>query len=92
MAEDDQDLTIVLLRRMFPEFDSIIHSAFSKDPVFREMAGEYHECIEQEKIYRETGNKSDLYTETINELKEELLAYLNSLKSDKYNINNKQEN
>lgn len=91
MAEDDQDLTIVLLRRMFPEFESVIHSAFGKDPVFRDIAGEYHECIKQEKIYRETGNKSDLYTETINELKEELLAYLNSLKSDKYSIDDKQE-
>jgi hypothetical protein len=39
---------------------------------------EIRECIEkQEMIYQETGKRSGSYTDTINELKEELLVYLN---------------
>ena len=81
-----QDQTVLLLKRTFPAFESVIEPSFSKDPFFRDMATEYHECLRQEVIHKERGRQSDLYKDTIHELKEELFAYLSSLKSEKLNI------
>ena len=77
MVANEQYLTQSLLKEMFPEFENKIDLLYGQDPVFREIAGEYYECIQrQEMIIEKTGKKSDLYSDTIKELKEELLGYL----------------
>ena len=62
---------------MFPQLEYELEKIYWKDAVFREVAREYMECInKQEKILEKTGKKSDVYTDTILELKLELLSYL----------------
>lgn len=93
MTENDQELTLSLLKTIFTEFKNSLDHIYKYDSVFREIAADYKECIDKhESIFKEKGEWSDLFTETINELKEELLAYLNSIKSDNFNIDEKQEN
>lgn len=92
MKDKEQERTLSLLKRMFPAFKGIIGPSFSQDPIFREIAREYHECIDQVIACKETGDATELYMETINELKEELMAYLNSLKSDSLDKGEKLEN
>ena len=76
-----------LLKTMFPKFEYELEKIYWKDAVFREVAREYMECInKQEKILEKTGKKSDVYTDTIIELKLELLSYL-----DKTDSNNKDQ-
>ena len=77
MSKDKNYLTLSLLKSEFPDFKNSLDHIYDRDPVFREIAAEYKECIDKnESIYKETGKWSDLFTETINELKEELLNYL----------------
>jgi len=83
MADKDQHLTLLWLQTMFPELDYKINLIYSKDPVFREIAYEYFECIRQEKIRQESGRNTDFFEETIRELKEELMGHLNEMKPDK---------
>ena len=78
MQENEQYRTIRLLKTIFPGFEDMLEQLYRQDPVFREIAMEIWECIEkQEMIYQETGKRPGSYTDTINELKEELLVYLN---------------
>ena len=77
MAEDRRYKILSLLKTEFPGFEIRLDQIYWKDPVFRQIAREYHECIKQEAITQEKGRKSEFYTETINELSEELLSYLN---------------
>jgi hypothetical protein len=89
MQENEQYRTIRLLKTIFPGFEDMLEQLYWQDPVFREIAMEIRECIEkQEMIYQETGKRSGSYTETINELEEELLVYL---KDDKYSIQSNDE-
>lgn len=77
MSEQKNYLTLSLLKDKFPDFENRLDQIYNHDSVFREIAAEYKECIDkQELIYKETGEWSDLFTETINELKEEILNYL----------------
>lgn len=77
MSEDKNNLTLSLLKDKFPDFKNSLDYIYNHDSVFREIAAEYKECIDKnESIYKETGKWSDLFTETINELKEELITYL----------------
>ena len=76
-----------VLKDMFPQLEYELEKIYWKDAVFREVAREYMECInKQEKILEKTGKKSDVYTDTIIELKLELLSYL-----DKTDSNNKDQ-
>jgi hypothetical protein len=76
-----------VLKDMFPQLEYELEKIYWKDAVFREVAREYMECInKQEKILEKTGKKSDVYTDTILELKLELLSYL-----DKTDSNNKDQ-
>ena len=89
MKEKDQYQTVSLLRKMFPEFEDRLEHLYRQDPVFREIAMEIRECSDkQEMIYKETGRRPDSYTDTINELKEELLVYLINKKSSNHTIDN----
>ena len=72
-----------VLKDMFPQLEYELEKIYWKDAVFREVAREYMECInKQEKILEKTGKKSDVYTDTILELKLELLSYLDKSDSD----------
>jgi len=72
-----------LLKAMFPHFEYELEKIYWKDPVFREIAREYIECInKQEMLLKKTGTKLDVYTDTIYELKLELLSYLDKSDSD----------
>ena len=89
MKEKDQNQTVLLLTKMFPEFGGRLEQLYRQDPVFREIALEIRECNDKlETIYRETGKRSSSYKDTIDELKHELLAYLNDQKSNNYTIDN----
>ena len=92
MKDNEQERALSLLRRMFPAFEGIIDPSFRHDRIFREIASEYHECIEQVNACKETDDATELYMETINELKEELMAYLIGLKSNSLNMDEKLEN
>jgi hypothetical protein len=73
-----------LLKAMFPKFEYELEKIYWKDAVFREIAREYIECInKQEMLLEETGTKLDVYTDTISELKLELLSYLDKADSNK---------
>jgi uncharacterized protein YdcH (DUF465 family) len=76
MTAKVQEQTLSLLKMKFAEYEKEVESLYRDHPVFREIADEYHECIIQERICRESGRKPDLYRETIEELKYELLSYL----------------
>ena len=77
-----------MLKTMFPQFEYELEKIYWKDAVFREVAREYMECLnKQEKILEKTGKKSDVYTDTIGELKLELFSYLD--KSDSNNNDQK---
>jgi hypothetical protein len=76
-----------ILKTMFPQFEYELEKIYWKNAVFREIAREYIECInKQELIIEKTGKKSEVYTDTICELKLELLSYL-----DKTDSNNKDQ-
>lgn len=80
MVETTSDPTLSLLKTIFPNFVEGLCQLYHKDPVFRDIATEYKECRDkQEAIFKETGRSSELFDETMNELKEELITYLTSI-------------
>lgn len=82
MNENGPHPTLFFLKTMFPGFEDQLDRIYGQDPVFREIAGELLECIQkQELICKETGKASILYTDTISELKDELLGYLQNMTS-----------
>jgi hypothetical protein len=82
MKEKDQTQTVSMLRKIFPEYENKLEQIYLQDSVFREIAAEIRECTEkQEMLYQETGKRSRSFTDTIEELKDELLTYLNNKKS-----------
>jgi uncharacterized protein YdcH (DUF465 family) len=89
MIEKDQDQTFSMLRKIFPEYENRLEQIYLQDSVFREIAAEIRECTEkQEMIYQKTGKRSCSYTDTIEELKDELLAFLDNQKSSNHTIDN----
>lgn len=82
MTELDQDRTLSLLISSYPEYAHRTRIVFDNNSVFREIANEYHECIEQEKSGRISARALEVYRETREELEEELMGYLMGLKSD----------
>ena len=87
MVENNKEQTLLLLKKSFPEFEKKLDVIYKQDPLFREIAREYYEIVKKmEMNYLKTGIKFDYYLDTINELKEELLDYLNDLKSNNYII------
>ena len=78
MTEDKQYQILSLLMTEFPGFEQRLDHIYWHDPLFRQIAREYHECIRKQE--REIDASSKLYvsyTDTIRELKEELLEHLN---------------
>lgn|GEM_PF-6982858 len=89
MKEKDQTRTVSMLRKIFPEYETRLEQIYLQDSVFREIAAEIRECTEkQEMLYQETGKRSRSYTDTIEELKDELLTYLDNQKSSNHAIDN----
>jgi len=82
MVENEKEQALILLKKSFPEFEQKLDVIYQQDPLFKEIAREYYEVVKKmEMNYFETGKKFDFYADTMNELKEELLDYLNDLKS-----------
>ena len=78
-----------MLKKMFPEYEDRLEQLYMQDSIFQEIASEIRECTEkQEMLYLETGKRSGSYTDTIEELKDELLSYLDYKKSSNHNIDN----
>jgi len=71
-----------MLIRKYPEYTHRIRLAYSTSALFREIANEYCECMEQEKAHRSPAEVHKAYKETLDELNEEIRAYLMGLKSD----------
>ena len=78
MVEDTRYEILSLLKTEFPGVEVSLDQIYWQDPLFRQIAREYHECIRKQE--REIDASSKLYvsyTDTIRELKEELLEHLN---------------
>jgi hypothetical protein len=83
MNTNDDEQIMKLLKESFPGFAEKLGLIYQSDPLFREIAGEYFEVVKKMKmIYFGTGKKIPSYTDTINELQEELAEYLNGLRTD----------
>jgi len=82
MTVKEQDLTLSTLIQKYPEYTHQIRLAYSASALFREIANEYAECLEQEKAHRSSAEVHKVYKETLDELNEEIRAYLMGLKSD----------
>lgn len=66
-----------LLKARFPQFEYELEKIYWKDAAFREIVREYIECVNKhEMLLEKTGTKLNAYTDTIRELKLELLSYL----------------
>ena len=72
-----------MLKTMFPQCENELEKIYWRNAVFREVAREYLECInKQEMILEKTGKISDVYADTIKELKVELLSHLYNMDSN----------
>lgn len=78
MAEDTRYEILSLLKTEFPRFEQRLDQIYWQDPLFRQIARDYHECIRKQERVIDASSKLYLsYTDTIRELKEELLELLN---------------
>lgn len=78
MVENGQYQILSLLKTTFPGFERRLEGMYREDPVFRQIASEYHECVRKQELdIGTTVNIYDFYADTIKELKEELLEQLN---------------
>jgi len=78
MDEDTRYGILSLLKTEFPGFEVRLDHIYWQDPLFRQIASEYHECFrKQERVIDATSKLYVSYTDTIRELKEELFEYLN---------------
>jgi uncharacterized protein YdcH (DUF465 family) len=88
MVENVQQQPLLLLKKNFPEFEEQLSAIYGQDPLFREIAHEYYELTAKVEVKGlKTVKEIDSFTDTINELKEELRAYLNNLLSDNLSDN-----
>ena len=78
MSENSRQYNqISLLKAKFPGFGDRIDQLYTQDAVFRQVAREYCECIrKQEAEVSESSRVYAFYTDTIKELKDELLEHL----------------
>lgn len=77
MNETQQSRILDLLKKTFPEYENRLEYLYSRDPILREIAREYLECIrKQELSFKDSGKETDYYSETIRELHDELKEYL----------------
>jgi len=77
MIENRPYRKLALLKTKFPDFENKVEHSYMQDPDFREISNEYLECIRKQELDIGTiGNRYDCYADTIKELKEELLSYL----------------
>ncbi len=77
MAEDNRYQILSLLKREFPGFEMKLDKVYWQDPLFRQIAREFHECIANRDMDLEKKGKThDIYADTIHELSEELLGHL----------------
>lgn len=77
MAEDAGYEILSMLKTKFSGFEQRLDHIYWQDPLFRQIAREYHECIRKQE--REIDASSKLYvsyTDTIMELKDELLEHI----------------
>lgn len=78
MAGDTRYEILSMLKAEFPGFEQTLDHIYWQDPLFRQIAREYHECIrKQERVIDASSKLYVSYTDTIRELKEELLEHLN---------------
>lgn len=79
MVENEQYQILSLLKKAFPDFKKRLEQEYWQDPVFRQIAREYHECIRKQNVEMgKEGRTKDIYAATIGELKDELLEHLKS--------------
>ena len=76
MAEQQQYQILSLLKTKFPGLEGKLDRIYWQDPVFRQVAREYGECIRKQELQIGSTGKPDIYAETIKELKDELMEHL----------------
>ena len=77
MAEDTRYEILSMLKTEFPGVEISLDQIYWQDPLFRQIAREYHECILKQKYEIGSGdNPYDFYADTITELKDELLEHI----------------
>ena len=77
MPEQQQYPILSLLKTKLPGFEGKLDQVYWQDPVFRQIAREYSECIrKRESEIAKTSKVYAAYTATIRELKDELLEHL----------------
>jgi hypothetical protein len=78
MTENTRYEILSMLKTEFPGLEHRLDYIYWQDPLFRQIAREYHECIrKQERVIDASSKLYMSYTDTIRELKEELLEHLN---------------
>ena len=78
MTENTRYEILSMLKTKFPGLEHRLDHIYWQDPLFRQIAREYHECIRKQERVIDASSKLYLsYTDTIRELKEELLELLN---------------
>ena len=84
MIDKDYDRTLPFLKKLFPDSEIDLERVFMTDPEFREIVLELEECMRRHNlILKETGKESSSYRDTIDELRQELQAYLRELNTKK---------
>ena len=77
MAEDTRYQILSMLKAEFPGFEIRLDQIYWQDPLFRQIAREYHECIwKQRSELGAKENSNDVFADTIRELKDELLEHI----------------
>ena len=77
MEENNRFRILSQLQAAFPEYGKKLAGIYRQDPLFRQIAKEFHECVQKQELEINLGRgRLDIYADTINELKEELLEYL----------------
>lgn len=73
MVESSQSQILSLLKIELPGFESKLEQVYREEPVFRQIAREYYECVRKRELdIGTTGDTNDCYADTIKELKEEI--------------------
>jgi len=77
MTEYTRYEILSMLKTEFPGLEHRLDYIYWQDSLFRQIAREYHECIrKQERVIDASSKLYMSYTDTIRELKEELLERL----------------
>ena len=86
---DKKTQTLILLKETLPsQYENKLEAIYEQDPLFNEISDEYYEVYtKMESKDFKTLEKKEIYLETLRELKEELMDYLNNLKKEWWHKN-----